>query len=120
MPCEVRGDRRPRPPRLIDHGFEVRRRAGSLNGDVFIGEVSPTAGFVPSPWLLPGTTARRAHQVFADAPAAFTGASMTLELARPNAPVFEACRSLKDSTDPRRRVAMATLAIGSLMRASIW
>ena len=54
----------------IDHGFEVAApRAGALRmSDVFIGEVSPTVGFVPSPWLLPGTTALPTRvELFADA-----------------------------------------------------
>jgi len=102
----------------IEHGFDVTAtRAGSFRmSDVFVGEISPTVGFLPSPWLLPGTSALPTRiEVFADAPTAFTGANVTLELARPNAPVFASLPlSLKDSTDPRRRIATATLSIGSL------
>ena len=101
----------------LEHLFDVRSaRSGAIRmSDVFIGELSQ-GGFVPSPVLLPGTPALPARvEICGDQPSSLAGATVTLELGRPGAPPFaRAPLSLTDTSDQRRRLASATIGIGSL------
>jgi len=101
----------------VEHEFVVAApRAGGVRmSDVFLGEVSGK-GFLPTPWVLPGTAALPITvEILGDSPEALTGAVVTLELARPaNAPLARLPLSQKEVNDPRRRLASATLAIGAL------
>ncbi len=101
----------------IEHEFSVApSRAGALRmSDVFLGEIS-SKGFLPSPWLLPGTAALPVSvEVYADTLESLSDAVVTLELGRVAAPpLARLTLTQKESNDPRRRVASATLAIASL------
>jgi len=83
--------------------------------EVFIGEMSE-AGFLPSPTLPPGTETLPVRiDICGDTAAAVAGTTMTLELGRPGAaPFARTPLTLTETSDRRRRVASATLAIGTL------
>lgn len=102
----------------VEHAFDVRTaRAGALRlGDVFIGELS-AAGFVPSPSLVAGATALPVRvDLCGDTAGAFDRATLTLELAARSgaAPFATTTLSVTETSDPRRRLASATLAIAPL------
>ena len=102
----------------VEHGFEVRpARAGALElGELFIGEVVPTTGFVPSPTLAAGSTSLPVRiDVGGDSSAAFDGVMLSLELARGRTTTFATIPlTLMPGADPLRRVATALLSISSL------
>ena len=102
----------------VEHGFEIRpASAGALQlGELFIGEVVPTTGFVPSPTLAAGSTSLPVRiDVAGDSGAAFEGASLSLELARERTTTVATIPlTLMPGADPLRRVATAMLSISSL------
>jgi hypothetical protein len=84
--------------------------------DIFVGEISSVVGFVPRPTLLSGATTLPVRvDICGDAPTTLNGATVTLELSHPDAaPFARSPLTLTETDDERRRIASATLAIGSL------
>jgi len=92
-------------------------RAGRLRmGDLFFGELSPTAGLIPRPiFESAARTLPVRVDICGDTATTLNGAVVTLELGRPGAaPFARTPLTLADTGDRRRRIASATLAIDSL------
>jgi len=100
-----------------DPSFSVEPARVGKNrmSELFIGEISDTE-FLPSPTLPPDTAMLPVRiDICGDTASSLSGATVTLELGRPgSAPFARTPLSLSETSDRRRRLASATLAIGTL------